>query len=236
MALTDPVAQPSRGPDRFESRVEEQLVDNGRRGHRPEPHLNSRAVGEAASAALTIGTRAHSFGRPTSRSHLGFPASPSVTPSHSSSCTRCRRHRQSPVSALLPRPTTLSAALVRSEHERPNLVARARGRLLVGVGRRCGPWSSRPRHRCRSIDCGLDLDVTNLAHEVAVPGAGRHRRHHRPSSEHRGLSARLLRPGQSAISSGHTPSRPRSMCSLRVIARSKRSTTSIADAIAAVAD
>jgi hypothetical protein len=54
VALTDPVAQPRREADRFESRVEEQLVDDGRRGHRPEPYLNSRAVGEAASAALTI--------------------------------------------------------------------------------------------------------------------------------------------------------------------------------------
>jgi hypothetical protein len=52
VALTDPVAQPGRVPDRFGSRVEERLIDNGHRGHHPEPYLNSRAVGDVVAAAL----------------------------------------------------------------------------------------------------------------------------------------------------------------------------------------
>lgn len=52
VAITDPVAQPGRVPERFGSAVEERLIDNGHRGHHPEPYLNSRAVGEAVAEAL----------------------------------------------------------------------------------------------------------------------------------------------------------------------------------------
>ena len=53
VGITDPVTQPGRVPDRFGVRVEERLVDNGHRGHHPEPYLNSRAVGEAVADTLT---------------------------------------------------------------------------------------------------------------------------------------------------------------------------------------
>jgi pimeloyl-ACP methyl ester carboxylesterase len=53
VATTDPVAQPGRVPDRFGARVEERLVDNGHRGHHPEPYLNSHAVGQVLADALT---------------------------------------------------------------------------------------------------------------------------------------------------------------------------------------
>ncbi len=52
VATTDPVAQPGRVPARFGSKVEERLIDNGHRGHHPEPYLNSRAVGEVVAEAL----------------------------------------------------------------------------------------------------------------------------------------------------------------------------------------
>ena len=52
VAITDPVALPGRVQDRFGSRVEERLIDNGHRGHHPEPYLNSRAVGEVIAATL----------------------------------------------------------------------------------------------------------------------------------------------------------------------------------------
>jgi pimeloyl-ACP methyl ester carboxylesterase len=38
--------------ERFGSRVEEVLVDNGHRAHAPEPYLNAAATGEAVAAAL----------------------------------------------------------------------------------------------------------------------------------------------------------------------------------------
>ena len=47
VAVTDPVAEVGRVPERFGNQVEERLIDNGHRGHQPEPYLNSRAVGEA---------------------------------------------------------------------------------------------------------------------------------------------------------------------------------------------
>ena len=52
VAITDPVAQPGRVPERFGTRVEERLIDNGHRGHHPEPYLNSRAVGEVIAETL----------------------------------------------------------------------------------------------------------------------------------------------------------------------------------------
>ena len=52
VAITDPVAQPGRVPDRFGARVEERLVDNGHRGHHPEPYLNSSVVGQVVAEAL----------------------------------------------------------------------------------------------------------------------------------------------------------------------------------------
>ena len=52
VATTDPVAEPGRVPSRFGSRVEERLIDNGHRGHHPEPYLNSLPVGETVAAAL----------------------------------------------------------------------------------------------------------------------------------------------------------------------------------------
>lgn len=52
VALTDPVTRPGRIPERFGSKVEERLVDNGHRAHHPEPYLNSRAVGEVVAEAL----------------------------------------------------------------------------------------------------------------------------------------------------------------------------------------
>lgn len=54
VAITDPVVEAGRVPARFGSRVEERLIDNGHRGHHPEPYLNSRAVGEVI--AQTIAT------------------------------------------------------------------------------------------------------------------------------------------------------------------------------------
>jgi pimeloyl-ACP methyl ester carboxylesterase len=56
VSVTDPVPEPGRVPDRFGNRVEERLVDNGHRGHHPEPYLNSRAVGEVVAAALATGS------------------------------------------------------------------------------------------------------------------------------------------------------------------------------------
>ena len=38
--------------ERFGDRVEEHVVDNGHRGHDPEPYLNSRATGAALARAL----------------------------------------------------------------------------------------------------------------------------------------------------------------------------------------
>lgn len=52
VAITDPVAQPGRVTDTFGSAVEERLIDNGHRGHHPEPYLNSRAVGQVIAEAL----------------------------------------------------------------------------------------------------------------------------------------------------------------------------------------
>ncbi len=52
VATTDPVAEPGRVPERFGDRVEERLVDNGHRGHHPEPYLNSRVVGEVVADVL----------------------------------------------------------------------------------------------------------------------------------------------------------------------------------------
>lgn len=52
VALTDPVTRPGRVPERFGSKVEERLVDNGHRAHHPESYLNSRAVGEVVAEAL----------------------------------------------------------------------------------------------------------------------------------------------------------------------------------------
>jgi hypothetical protein len=52
VAPTDKVAYPSRVAERFGDRVEEHVVDNGHRGHDPEPYLNSRATGAALARAL----------------------------------------------------------------------------------------------------------------------------------------------------------------------------------------
>jgi len=59
VATTDPVAQRGRVPDRFGTRVEERLIDNGHRGHHPEPYLNSRAVGEVVAATLSAQDTGH---------------------------------------------------------------------------------------------------------------------------------------------------------------------------------
>jgi pimeloyl-ACP methyl ester carboxylesterase len=52
VAHSDHVAYPSRVADRFGDRVEEHVVDNGHRGHDPEPYLNSRPAGAALARAL----------------------------------------------------------------------------------------------------------------------------------------------------------------------------------------
>jgi pimeloyl-ACP methyl ester carboxylesterase len=52
VATTDPVAEIGRVAGLFGDRVEQRTVDNGHRGHAPEPYLNSRQVGEAIAAAL----------------------------------------------------------------------------------------------------------------------------------------------------------------------------------------
>lgn len=52
VAPTDPVPEAGRIPARYGDRVEERIVDNGHRGHHPEPYLNSRPVGEVVAAAL----------------------------------------------------------------------------------------------------------------------------------------------------------------------------------------
>lgn len=52
VAPTDPVTEPGRVPRVFGDRVEERLVDNGHRGHHPEPYLNSFAVGQVVADAL----------------------------------------------------------------------------------------------------------------------------------------------------------------------------------------
>ena len=51
-AVGDRAAQVSRLADRFGSRVEDHLVDNGHRAHDPEPYLNNKATGAAIAAAL----------------------------------------------------------------------------------------------------------------------------------------------------------------------------------------
>jgi pimeloyl-ACP methyl ester carboxylesterase len=51
-AFTDRIAHPSRVAERFGDRVEEHVIDNGHRGHAPEPYLNSRPVGAALARAL----------------------------------------------------------------------------------------------------------------------------------------------------------------------------------------
>ena len=51
---TDHIAYPSKVADRFGDRVEEHVVDNGHRGHAPEPYLNSRPTGAALARALEL--------------------------------------------------------------------------------------------------------------------------------------------------------------------------------------
>jgi pimeloyl-ACP methyl ester carboxylesterase len=52
VAHSDRVAYPSRVADHYGDRVEEHVIDNGHRGHDPEPYLNSRACGAAVARAL----------------------------------------------------------------------------------------------------------------------------------------------------------------------------------------
>lgn len=54
VATTDPVAAVGRVPALFGSAVEEHVIDNGHRGHAPEPYLNSAQVGHAVAAALVV--------------------------------------------------------------------------------------------------------------------------------------------------------------------------------------
>lgn len=51
VATTDPVAKAGQVPALFGD-VEEHLIDNGHRGHAPEPYLNSTQVGHVVAAAL----------------------------------------------------------------------------------------------------------------------------------------------------------------------------------------
>ena len=54
VANTDRIAYPSKVADRFGDRVEEHVVDNGHRGHDPEPYLNARPTGAALARALEL--------------------------------------------------------------------------------------------------------------------------------------------------------------------------------------
>ncbi|MDZ4828096.1 MAG: hypothetical protein SGJ13_16790 [Actinomycetota bacterium] len=51
-AVTDKIARPARLATTFGDRVEDHLVDNGARGHDPEPYLNAAATGGAIARAL----------------------------------------------------------------------------------------------------------------------------------------------------------------------------------------